>query len=39
MGVVTLSGTLDSGAERALAIELTQNIGGVKSVQSDALVL
>jgi osmotically-inducible protein OsmY len=39
MGVVTLSGTLDSGAERALAIELTQNIGGVKSVESDALVL
>lgn len=38
-GVVTLRGSLHSGAERALAIELAQNIGGVKRVDSDALVL
>lgn len=37
-GVVTLSGKVDSGVERALAIELAQNIRGVKSVQSKALV-
>lgn len=37
-GIVTLSGKVDSGAERALAIELAQNIRGVKSVQSKALV-
>ena len=34
-----LSGKVDSGAERALAIELAQNVRGVKSVQSKALTL
>jgi osmotically-inducible protein OsmY len=38
-GVVTLSGTLDSGAERELAIELAQNIRGVQSVKSKGLIL
>ncbi len=38
-GVVSLKGTLQSGAERALAIELAQNIGGVKHVDADALVI
>ena len=38
-GVVTLSGKLGSGVERALAIELAQNVRGVKSVQSKALVI
>lgn len=33
-GVVTLKGKLDSGAERALAIELAQNVKGVKSVNA-----
>jgi osmotically-inducible protein OsmY len=36
-GIVTLSGTVDSGAERALAIELAQNVRGVKSVASTKL--
>lgn len=36
-GVVTLSGKLGSGAERALAIELAQNVRGVKSVEAKAL--
>lgn len=36
-GVVTLTGDLDSGAERALAIELTQNVKGVKSVYAKNL--
>ena len=36
-GIVSLSGKVDSGAERALAIELAQNVRGVKSVQSKAL--
>ena len=36
-GIVTLSGKVDSGAERALAIELADNIRGVKSVNSAAL--
>jgi osmotically-inducible protein OsmY len=36
-GVVTLTGDLDSGAERALAIELTQNVKGVKSVNAQYL--
>lgn len=31
-GVVTLNGRVDSGAERALAIELANNVRGVKSV-------
>jgi hyperosmotically inducible protein len=30
---------VDSGAERALAIELAQNVRGVKSVQSKGLVI
>jgi osmotically-inducible protein OsmY len=38
-GVVTLTGRVDSGAERALAIELAKNIKGVKSVQSKGLTL
>lgn len=36
-GVVTLSGKVSSGAEHALAIELAQNVRGVKSVDSSAL--
>lgn len=36
-GIVTLTGKVDSGAERALAIELAQNVRGVKSVDSKAL--
>ncbi len=36
-GVVTLKGRLDSGAERALAIELAQNVKGVKSVHAKDL--
>ncbi len=38
-GIVTLSGKVDSGVERALAIELAKNIKGVKSVQSKGLTL
>jgi osmotically-inducible protein OsmY len=37
-GIVTLSGKLETGVERALAIELAQNIRGVKSVQSKELI-
>jgi hyperosmotically inducible protein len=37
-GIVTLSGKVDSGAERALAIELAKNIRGVKSVNSKGLI-
>lgn len=36
-GVVTLSGTVDSGADKELAIELAQNVRGVKSVDAKAL--
>lgn len=36
-GIVTLSGKLDSEAEKALAIELAQNIRGVKSIQAKSL--
>ncbi len=36
-GVVSLKGKLDSGAERALAIELAQNVNGVKSVHAKDL--
>jgi osmotically-inducible protein OsmY len=36
-GIVTLSGKVDSGAERALAIEFARNVRGVKSVQSKGL--
>jgi osmotically-inducible protein OsmY len=38
-GTVTLSGGVHSGAERALAIELTRNVRGVKKVDADALTL
>ena len=37
-GIVTLAGKVDSGAEQALAIELAQNIRGVKSVSSKQLM-
>lgn len=37
-GVVTLSGKLDSGVERALTIELAQNVRGVNSVQASELI-
>ncbi|MDX3773586.1 BON domain-containing protein [Chromatiaceae bacterium AAb-1] len=37
-GVVTLTGKVGSGAEQALAIELAQNIRGVKSVSSEQLI-
>ncbi|MCC5853123.1 MAG: BON domain-containing protein, partial [Alkalimonas sp.] len=37
-GIVTLTGSVRSGAEKALAIELAQNIRGVKSVSSRQLV-
>ncbi|OHX11720.1 BON domain-containing protein [Chromobacterium sphagni] len=33
-GVVTLRGMVDTGAERALAIELAQNVRGVKTVKA-----
>lgn len=36
-GVVTLSGKVDSGAEHALAVELAQNVRGVKSVSHKGL--
>lgn len=36
-GNVTLSGTLNSGAERALAIEIAENVRGVKSVKAKDL--
>jgi len=36
-GVVTLTGKVHSGAERSLAIELAQNVLGVKSVNSKEL--
>jgi osmotically-inducible protein OsmY len=36
-GVVTLSGKVDSGAERDLAVELARNIRGVKSVNAKGL--
>jgi len=38
-GIVTLSGKVASGAERALAIELARNVRGVKSVHSKGLTL
>ncbi|MDP2714250.1 BON domain-containing protein [Rheinheimera sp.] len=37
-GIVTLAGKVDSGVEQALAIELAQNIRGVKSVTSKQLI-
>lgn len=36
-GVVTLSGKLTSGAEKALAVELTENVRGVKNVDAKGL--
>jgi len=36
-GVVTLKGSLSSGEEKALAVELTQNVIGVKSVEAGDL--
>ncbi len=36
-GIVTLSGKVDSGAERALAIALADNVRGVKSVHAKSL--
>lgn len=38
-GVVTLTGKLASGAERALAIELAENVRGVKSVNAKGLAI
>jgi hyperosmotically inducible protein len=38
-GVVTLNGRVDSGAERALAIELANNVRGVKSVNAKDLTI
>lgn len=36
-GIVTLSGKLSSGVEQALAVEIAQNVRGVKSVQAKSL--
>jgi hyperosmotically inducible periplasmic protein len=36
-GVVTLSGKVDSGAERDLAVELARNVRGVKAVHAKGL--
>lgn len=36
-GIVTLSGKVSNGTEQALAIELAQNVRGVKSVQAQEL--
>lgn len=38
-GVVTLTGNLTSTSERNLAIELAQNLRGVKKVNADALIV
>ena len=38
-GVVTLNGAVGNAAEKRLAIELAQNVRGVKSVQSKGLTL
>jgi hyperosmotically inducible protein len=38
-GVVTLSGKVDSNAERALAIELANNVRGVKTVHAKRLTI
>ena len=38
-GIVSLTGKMDSGAERALAIELARNVKGVKSVDSSSLIM
>jgi len=36
-GIVTLSGTVNSGAERELAIEIAENVRGTKSVKAKEL--
>jgi hyperosmotically inducible periplasmic protein len=36
-GIVTLSGRVNSGAERDLAVELAKNVNGVKNVNASAL--
>lgn len=38
-GVVTLTGRVGSGAERALAIEIADNVRGVKSVEAKGLTI
>jgi hyperosmotically inducible protein len=38
-GVVTLTGKVHSGAERALAIEIADNVRGVKSVEAKGLTI
>jgi osmotically-inducible protein OsmY len=38
-GIVTLSGKVDSGAERELAVEMAKNIRGVRSVESKGLII
>lgn len=38
-GVVTLTGKVASGAERALAVELSENVRGVKSVNAKGLAI
>ncbi|MFU8817476.1 MAG: BON domain-containing protein, partial [Pseudomonadales bacterium] len=38
-GVVTLTGNVATGAERALAIELAKNVRGVKNVNSSGLTI
>lgn len=38
-GVVTLTGNVHSGAERALAIEIADNVRGVKSVEAKGLTI
>jgi hyperosmotically inducible periplasmic protein len=38
-GVVTLTGNVATGTERALAIELAQNVRGVKNVNSSGLTI
>ncbi len=38
-GIVTLSGKVDSGAERALAIEIARNVRGVKNVHAKGLTI
>ena len=38
-GIVTLSGNLDSLAERNMAIELAQNLRGVKKVNAEGLTI
>lgn len=37
-GIVTLKGKVDSGAERALAIELAENVRGVKGLDAKGLI-